>query len=71
VSDDGEQRRSIRTLATPLVAASRRWPAALSGTAWLMAAAIGCGLGRGLAALLYLTFSSDTNGGVHSGVVTA
>jgi NADPH-dependent 2,4-dienoyl-CoA reductase/sulfur reductase-like enzyme len=61
MSEEREQRRWIRILAIPMIAASAAMAAALSGSAWLMLAVVACGPGAGLAALLYLTFSSDTN----------
>jgi hypothetical protein len=58
-----EQRRWVRTLSVPLVAASALTAAALSGGgSWLMGAALLCGPGLGIAALLYLAFTSDLNG---------
>jgi NADH dehydrogenase len=63
-----EQRRWIRTLAIPFIAASVLMGGAVSGAgAWLFGLALVCGPGLGLAALLYLTFTSDTNGGAAIG----
>ena len=63
-----EQRRWIRTLAIPFIAASALMGGAVSGAgAWLVGLALLCGPGLGLAALLYLTFTSDTNGGAAIG----
>jgi NADH:quinone reductase (non-electrogenic) len=66
MSDEREQQRWIRTLGIPMIAAAIALAAALAGTSWLMAAVIACLPGVGLAALLYLTFSSDTNGATPS-----
>ena len=59
-----DQTRWIRTLAIPFIAASALMGGAVSGAgAWLVGLALLCGPGLGLAALLYLTFTSDTNRG--------
>jgi NADH:quinone reductase (non-electrogenic) len=63
-----EQKRWIRTLAIPFIAASALIAAALGGSgAWLVGFALLCGPGLGLAALLYLTFTSDANGDAATG----
>jgi NADH:quinone reductase (non-electrogenic) len=63
-----EQRRWIRTLALPFIAASALMGGAVSGAgAWLVGVALLCGPGLGLATLLYLVFTSDTNGGAAIG----
>ena len=66
--DEREQRRWIRTLAIPFIAAAVFTVAALggAGSAFIGAALVG-GPGLGLAALLYLAFTSDTNGGAAVG----
>jgi NADH:quinone reductase (non-electrogenic) len=58
-----EQRRWIRTLTIPLAASSALLAGAVSGAGvWLMGAALLCGPGLGIAALLYLALTSDING---------
>ena len=66
--NEREQRRWIRTLAIPFIAAAVFTVAALggAGSAFIGAALVG-GPGLGLAALLYLAFTSDTNGGAAVG----
>ena len=58
-----EQRRWTRALAVPFVAASAFMAGALGGAGvWMIGPALICGPGLGLAALLYLVFTSDLNG---------
>jgi MFS family permease len=55
-----EQRRWLRVLAIPFAAASILMAAALSGAgAWLLGVALVCGVGLGIASLVYLTLTSD------------
>jgi NADH:quinone reductase (non-electrogenic) len=63
-----EQRRWLRALTIPFVASSVLVAGAVSGAgAWLIGAALLCGPGLGIAALLYLAFTSDLNGKVATG----
>src|SRR5436190_24240382 len=59
-----EQRRWIRTLAIPLALASALMAAALSGAgAWLLGSALVCGVGLGIASLVYLALTADVRDG--------
>jgi len=62
VDADREQVRWMRILGIPFFAASAFIAAALGGAgSWFMGAAIVCGPGVGVLALVYLALSSDIN----------